>query len=220
MKLLPREELVVTGPVDHADWNYRAVLGFVQRRRFALALAALPNGRIPRLLEIGYGSGIFMPELARRADRLDGIDPHPHAAAVGAALARAGVAATLASGTAEALPYPDATFDVVLAVSSFEFIPDPVRAAREIARVLTPGGTAIVVTPGTSPLLDLALRIVTGESAQADYDDRRARVVPALEAALSRAGKRAFPPVAGALIPVYTAYRFGRRDETEARAKA
>ncbi len=211
MKLLPRDALVVTGPVDHAEWNHRAFLGFVQRRRFALALDALPRGRVARLLEIGYGSGVFMPELAAHADELYGIDPHPHAAAVGDVLARAGVHATLARGTAEALPYPDATFDVVLAVSSFEFIPDPVRAAREIARVLTPEGRAIVVTPGSSPLLDLALRVVTGESAKSDYDDRRARVVPALDAALALAGKRVFPPLAGALLPVYTAYRFRRR---------
>lgn len=41
---------------------------------------------------------------------------------------------------AEALPYPDATFDIVLSTFGVMFAPDHVRAARELSRVCTPGG--------------------------------------------------------------------------------
>jgi hypothetical protein len=36
-RLLPPEDFVRTGPVDHADWNYRFPLGWISRRRLAVA---------------------------------------------------------------------------------------------------------------------------------------------------------------------------------------
>ena len=63
LKLLPREALIQTGEVDHADWNYRPLLGMIQRLRFRLILRILAGRKYHRLLEIGYGSGVFMPEL-------------------------------------------------------------------------------------------------------------------------------------------------------------
>src|SRR5690606_26267525 len=75
LRLLPRGALVKTGTVDHADWNYRPVLGPISRIRFKLALALLPSPS-RRLLEVGYGSGIFMPELARTCEVLYGLDTH------------------------------------------------------------------------------------------------------------------------------------------------
>ncbi|MCY7286922.1 MAG: class I SAM-dependent methyltransferase, partial [Cryobacterium sp.] len=46
-----------------------------------------------------------------------------------------------------ALPFADASFASVLSVQSIEHVPDPARVLSEVARVLTPGGTAIFVTP-------------------------------------------------------------------------
>src|SRR5256885_8746113 len=76
LHLLPAEVLVKTGPVDHADWNYRPLLGAIQRSRFRLLLDLLDAERFGRLLEIGYGSGVFLPELARHSRELYGIDIH------------------------------------------------------------------------------------------------------------------------------------------------
>ena len=61
LRLLPAKELITTGPVDHADWNYKPVLGWIERRRFKLALSMLPAPKSGRLLELGYGSGVFLP---------------------------------------------------------------------------------------------------------------------------------------------------------------
>lgn len=63
MKLLPPSALFRTGEVDEAEWNYRVVLGFISRRRFDMVIKLLETGRSHRLLELGYGSGIFMPKL-------------------------------------------------------------------------------------------------------------------------------------------------------------
>ena len=129
--LFPRESLLKTGDVDHAAWNYDGLLGFVSRRRFALVRSLLPKRRIGKLLEVGYGSGVFFPELAKHAAELYGADIHDRPADVTAVLAKAGIPVQLVTAPAEALPYADATFDVVIAVSTFEFVTDAKQAINE-----------------------------------------------------------------------------------------
>lgn len=206
LRLLPRELLVKTNPLDQGDWAYRPLLGEVERMRFGVVASMLrsrPRGQ--RLLEVGYGSGILLPELARACDELHGVDVHPCAADVTAQIARAGVTARLITGDACNLPYRDATFDTVVVVSAFEFVPDVPAAAREVVRVLTPQGVAIVVTPGSSPVLDLGLKLLTGERAEDTFEGRRGQVVPALRAAGDVVEERRLPPAIGRLLPVYRA---------------
>ena len=205
-RLLPPADLVRTGPVDHADWNFRFPLGWISRRRLALASKLLPP-KIDRLLKIGYGSGVHLPHWKSKANEVYGIDPHPHAEAVTAALAKHGVPATLTSGSAEAMPYPDAHFDCVLAISAVEFIPDLPAACREVRRMLRPGGCVVVVTPGRSPLVDWGLKVLTGKSAQADYADRRAAVLPTLLEHFTLDEERTFPAMGSGLVCLYRAVR-------------
>jgi SAM-dependent methyltransferase len=45
------------------------------------------------------------------------------------------------------LPFPDASFDVVMCIQAFDFVPDPVVAVRELERVLRPHGAVLVSVP-------------------------------------------------------------------------
>ncbi len=209
LRLLPRDRLVKTGEVDHADWNYRGLLGFVSRQRFRLVVGLLPERRVPKLLEVGYGSGVFLPELARHAGQVYAADVHEHAIDVTLALDRAGTYATLVEAPVEKLPFAAETFDVVVAVSTFEFVTDAATAIDEIARVLRPDGCAIVVTPGASPVLDLALRVATGESAKRDFGDRRGAVVSTLTTRMKLDRMAVFPRQTG--FAVYRALRLVKR---------
>jgi ubiquinone/menaquinone biosynthesis C-methylase UbiE len=200
LHLLPEEILVKTGPVDHADWNFRPVLGTIQRARFRLLLGLLGGERFDRLLEVGYGSGVFLPELARRSRALYGIDIHHEPERVAAALAKLDVRASLSTASAEALPFEDGFFDAAVAVSSFEFIADFDRACREIARVVGPRGAFFVVTPGDSRILDAGLKLLTGADARRDYGERRKEVMPALARHFRVDTTRTFP---SALFPIY-----------------
>lgn len=49
--------------------------------------------------------------------------------------------------SSEILPFPDASFDVLLCIESFQFMDEPARAVGEFFRVLRPGGTAILTVP-------------------------------------------------------------------------
>jgi SAM-dependent methyltransferase len=207
---LPRADLVKTGPVDHADWNYKLHLAWVSRARLRMVVRMLPT-RVNRLLEIGYGSGVLMPELAARCAELHGIDPHSHHEEVAAKLRAHGVAATLVSGTAERLPYPDGHFDHVVSVSALEFVPNADAACREVARVLAPAGRFVVVTPGHSKLVDLGLKLLTGASATADYGDRRQQLLPTLFEHFRPLRRSAFPSLVGRAVPLYRAFEFVRK---------
>jgi ubiquinone/menaquinone biosynthesis C-methylase UbiE len=209
LELLPASALLRTGPVDHADWNYRPLIGYVQKLRFRLIKRLLGAQRFGRLLEIGYGSGVFMPELAKHAGELFGIDPHPMPDAVQQVLLQHGIRASLTSGTAERLPYPDDFLDCVVSVSAMEYVPDIDAACSELRRVLRPGGAIVIATPGSSPLWDLALRLSTGENPQ-QYADRRQRLLPSLKSMFRTDQEIAVPAFGGSLFRLYTGVRLSR----------
>jgi ubiquinone/menaquinone biosynthesis C-methylase UbiE len=214
LRLLPPEALTKTGEVDHADWNYRWLLGTISRTRFRLVVSLLEaQERRGRLLEVGYGSGVFMPELARFADELYGIDIHQMTGPVAASLERFDVNARLFSGSVEALPFDENFFDCVVAVSALEFVSDTAAACREIKRVLRPEGTLVVVTPGHSPLVDFGLKILTGKSAKRDYDDRREKLMPTLLHHFAVERQLTSPAVGNSLVKLYTALRLRARVE-------
>jgi len=213
LHLLPREALLKTGELDQADWNYRPLLGSIERARFRLVASLLDGSHYPRLLEAGYGSGIFLPHLRRHCDELWGIDVHPHPEQVETVLSGHGIEAHLHSGSLAALPFDDGTFDCIVCVSCVEFIDDLDAACQEMKRVLSKQGRVIVVTPGQSGLLDRGLELITGRSAETDFGERRRLVSKRLMQNFElRARKTFLPGVLDRLFPtLYTAYLLASR---------
>lgn len=207
LRLLPPEKLLQTGRVDHADWNYRPLLGHIQRTRFSLAEALLPPHPVDRLLEIGYGSGVFLTQLAHDSRELHGIDIHSRHEEVARVLASFGIAARLQQGAAEQTPYAAAFFDVVVAVSTLEFVTDVGQVCREVRRILRPDGCFVVVTPGRSALVDFGLRVLTGKNARDDFGDGRERIRAALPQFFEEEARLVYPPFGGAAVRLYDAFR-------------
>src|SRR5690606_28102744 len=92
-----------------------------------------------RVLDVGCGTGALTVELARiaGAESVAGCDPSP---ALLAACRDRLPDADLREGRAEVLPFDDDAFDTALAQLVFHFVSDPERAARELRRVVRPGG--------------------------------------------------------------------------------
>lgn len=205
LNLLPPDALLKTGDVDHADWNHKPILGTISRARFHLIKELLGARHGARLLEIGYGSGVFMPELAKYADEIYGVDVHSEHLKVAQTLAKFDVKAELDAGGAEQIKQPDDYFDFVVAVSALEFVADLDAVCVEVKRILKPSGSFFVITPGHSPILDFGLKILTGKSAKEDFADRREAILPTLFKHFTVNKQLAFPKYGSRLIKLYTA---------------
>jgi len=95
------------------------------------------------LLDAGCGPGTITVDLARRVapGRVLGVDRSPDVLAQAAAhAADQGVALEVQPADVYALPFPDASFDVVHAHQLLQHVDDPVRALVEMRRVLRPDG--------------------------------------------------------------------------------
>ena len=130
-------------PMNRAKEYFRA-----RKLAAALAMGRFPEGAT--LLEIGCSVGQFTIPLAERGYRLWGMDLSP--ASVEVARRRADAAGvsgvTFVSGDAEDLgQFPDGRFDGVASFSTLRYVPDLLKALREIRRVLKPGGTAVLDFP-------------------------------------------------------------------------
>lgn len=210
LNLLPPDALVKTGDVDHADWNHKLFLGTISRARFHLVKDLLGGRRGRQLLEIGYGSGVFLPELAKYAEELYGIDVHNEQKSVTKKLSEFGVTAELASGGAEKIPWNDDFFDFVVAVSALEFVGNLDAVCLEVKRTLKSSGSFVVVTPGQSPLLDFGLKVLTGKSAKEDFADRRALILPTLCKHFDVRREITYPRHGSSPVRLYTALELSR----------
>ncbi len=94
-----------------------------------------------KVLDVACGAGNATIPAAQRGAEVTGLDLTPKLLEAGrAAAADAGVEIDWIEGDAEDLPFGEESFDVVLSVFGCMFAPDHRAAAREIARVLRPGG--------------------------------------------------------------------------------
>lgn len=97
-----------------------------------------------RVLDVACGTGVLTREAASRAGSsgaVTGLDLSPEMLAVAARLSPA---LRWQQGSAEALPFPDQSFDAVVSQFGLMFFPDPVAGLREMMRVLVPGGRLAV----------------------------------------------------------------------------
>ncbi len=126
----------VYGADDVHDFARRAILD---------ALHLEPNDR---LLDVGCGGGLLLRDALASGAKVTGLDHSEEM--VRLARERApGAAAVL--GTAQQLPFADASFTAVAMSIVFLFLPDPIAGLRECRRVLEPAGRLALFT--TSPAL-------------------------------------------------------------------
>jgi ubiquinone/menaquinone biosynthesis C-methylase UbiE len=131
---------------DDRAATYDRSLGIVERimlGRFRRAYGALLRGET---IEVGVGSGLNIPFYSPDVTRAVGIDLSREM--LRQARERAshlGIPFALVQADAEALPFPDATFDTVAISLALCTIPDPVKALLELGRVCRRGGRIVML---------------------------------------------------------------------------
>lgn len=122
-------------------------------RAFGLPLIDWKPGM--RILDVGCGGGMTIAEMLRLSEnsRVDGID-YAKTSVEQAKLLNAdsiGTRVCIRYGDVASMPYADETFDLVTAVETVYFWPDPDRALQEIRRVLKPDGILQIMNEGCDP---------------------------------------------------------------------
>ncbi|MFD7157056.1 class I SAM-dependent methyltransferase [Kribbella sp. NPDC059898] len=121
--------------------------------RWTAAFAAYAPGRRPLdVLDLGSGTGRFTPGLAAEfGGQVYGVEPADRMRE--AAGPAPGV--SYLKGSAEDIPLPEASVDVVLMFLTFHHWADPLQGLREVRRVVRPGGVALLRTQFSDLMPDL-----------------------------------------------------------------
>ena len=111
-----------------------------------------------RFCDLGFGPGVLTAFILQQnaSWQADGVDVSKHCLHHAQRLLRKKEVlekSELSVGDVRNLPYPDDTFDVVIAIEVLEHIPDPEAGLSEAMRVLKSGGYAITALPVQLPLM-------------------------------------------------------------------
>lgn len=151
---------------------------FVGRRRiiasFMRSIVDDLKTERPRILDVGCGTGANL-ELLANFGAAEGVDISAEALS----FCRQRGLASVKQGPAEALPYDDASFDVVTALDVVEHLDDDLAGLKEMHRVVRPGGRALLFVP--------AFMFLWGVQDDVSHHRRR-YTLPQLRAAVLSAG--------------------------------
>jgi len=107
-----------------------------------------------RVLDVACGTGIAARLAAREVGpegSVTGLDPNPAMLAVARESAPPDAAIAWSEAPAEAIPFPEASFDVALCGMGLQFFSDRTGGLREIRRVLREDGRLVANVPGPTP---------------------------------------------------------------------
>ena len=121
--------------------RYAAALSFGQDPRWRRFLVSrIEAGSDDTVLDVATGTGAVARELIRQKGcTVVGLDQSPEMLAE--ARRRLPEDVTLIDGTADRLPFADASFDALTFTYLLRYVPDPAATLRELVRVVRPGGT-------------------------------------------------------------------------------
>ncbi|MCH2185781.1 class I SAM-dependent methyltransferase, partial [Myxococcota bacterium] len=131
---------------DRAEFFRKLEEERYQAEPYILDFARFQRGAGKDVLEVGVGAGTDHVQWARAGARLTGIDLTQEGVDLASErLSMEGLQANLRAADAEALPFDDASFDIVYSYGVLHHSPNTVRCISELHRVLRPGGTALIM---------------------------------------------------------------------------
>lgn len=157
--------------LEATHWWYRSLHGLV----LELLDGQAPRlGSLPRILDAGCGTGLMATKLASRG-QVAAMDPSPIAAdywpkrscdpeqdVLSPHTARRAPRTAFLRGSVSAVPFPDGSFDAVVSLDVLYHreVADDLAAARELGRVLRPGGILLLNLPAYDSLRSAHDRVI------------------------------------------------------------
>ena len=113
--------------------------------RLETAMSAIADWSGRTVLDVGCGTGFHLPRFGRTASSVIGVEPHPDLVALARRRTRSIENIRVEQGTAQSLPLPDASVEIVHARWSYFFGPGCEPGLAELDRVVRRGGTAFII---------------------------------------------------------------------------
>ena len=135
----------------------------LHQSRFGWVIAAIkshaPHAPVSLAVEYGPGSGIYLPILAEELNEVLGADVEQAYLSGIEQLALNNDAIRLVVDDIQKSKFEAGTFGLVLCSEVLEHVPKPELALKTIARILRPGGIAIITTPQKYSLMELSCKL-------------------------------------------------------------
>lgn len=158
--LLPEKHKIVrTSSEDPVEYFYVPVVRYPYLKRFDLALQLLDRYSGDTVLDIGYGCGAFLLNIAKNFNHLYGIDLHKENGKVKEMLERYNVKTNLVCGNLLSLPYEDNFFDCIICLSTLEHVGGLKTAISEMVRVMKDNGFSIIGFPVSSKVTEFFYKV-------------------------------------------------------------
>jgi len=190
--ILPqRERIHANNHKDPLPYYYKPFLGGLYQDRLQIGLDLFPSP-CDNILEIGVGSGILIPTLTAHHKYYTGVDLE---LAKGLeSLVNPGCMANFQTmDLLDPRALGDRTFDAIACFSVLEHIEDSDGAARNLARLLSKGGTLVTGYPMVNRLMHAAFSAIAYHSIEDDHVSTPAKIHAALAKHLKLVNRAAIP---------------------------
>jgi ubiquinone/menaquinone biosynthesis C-methylase UbiE len=126
-------------------WRTRTLGAVTERLELTAVMEFLAPLEGKRVLDAGCGDGTYSLAASERGARVTGVDLSEDMLSTARERSAArGLAIAWRQGDVLALPFPDSSFDLAIAITLLCLVPDPREAVRELSRVLVRGGRLVI----------------------------------------------------------------------------
>lgn len=187
MKLISQENLkkIIAADPNQRNYStvnyYKPIIRYLYLKRIKDGLVLLGEKKYQNLLDIGFGAGIILPELAGYAEKIIGIDIHKNIEVVKEIIDDEKLDnVELQYGNVLNLNFQPESFEAIWCLSTLEFIADYELALQEIKRVAKNNATIIIGFPITNKITDLAYKII-GFKNKDEHQNNQKELMPEIE---------------------------------------
>ncbi|PIP29292.1 hypothetical protein COX27_02170 [Candidatus Kuenenbacteria bacterium CG23_combo_of_CG06-09_8_20_14_all_36_9] len=178
------EKIIAADPTQRAYSTvnyYKPIIKYLYLQRIKDGLELLGKNKYKNLLDIGFGAGIILPELAKHTEKITGIDIHKNIETVKEIIKDKNLNnVELQQGDVLNLNFSTESFEAIWCLSTLEFILDYSRALQEMKRVAKNNATIIIGFPLTNKITDLAYKII-GFKNKEEHQNSQKELLPAIE---------------------------------------